>query len=82
MLAVDYATTADADQGDSADADAARQGRGRVARYAWGDDYHDLLRSRVNMLAAWLEARVPGCRTRGVVDSAPLAERRRRPGPG
>jgi epoxyqueuosine reductase len=27
------------------------------------------------MLAAWLEARVPGCRTRGVVDSAPLAER-------
>jgi len=75
MLAVDYATTAGADQGDSADADAARQGRGRVARYAWGDDYHDLLRSRVNQLAAWLEARVPGCRTRGVVDSAPLAER-------
>jgi epoxyqueuosine reductase len=27
------------------------------------------------MLGAWLEARVPGCRTRGVVDSAPLAER-------
>jgi epoxyqueuosine reductase len=46
-----------------------------VARYAWGDDYHDLLRARVNLLGAWLEARVPGCRTRGVVDSAPLAER-------
>jgi len=50
-------------------------GHGRVARYAWGDDYHDLLRERVNELATWLEARVPGCRTRGVVDSAPLAER-------
>ena len=50
-------------------------GRGRVARYARGDDYHDLLRSRANALAAWLEDRVPGCRTRGVVDSAPLAER-------
>ena len=50
-------------------------GRGRVARYAWGDDYHDLLRARVNALSAWLEARVPGCRTRGVVDSAPIAER-------
>ncbi|MFM7206902.1 MAG: tRNA epoxyqueuosine(34) reductase QueG [Planctomycetaceae bacterium] len=50
-------------------------GRGRVARYAWGDDYHDLLRQRVNDLSAWLEARVPGCRTRSVVDSAPLAER-------
>jgi epoxyqueuosine reductase len=46
-----------------------------VARYARGDDYHDLLRSRANALAAWLEDRVPGCRTRGVVDSAPLAER-------
>ncbi|MFM7242757.1 MAG: tRNA epoxyqueuosine(34) reductase QueG [Planctomycetaceae bacterium] len=50
-------------------------GRGRVARYAWGDDYHDLLRARVNALSAWLESRVPGCRTRGVVDSAPIAER-------
>ena len=50
-------------------------GHGRVARYARGDDYHDLLRSRLNPLAAWLEARVPGGRARGVVDSAPLAER-------
>jgi epoxyqueuosine reductase len=50
-------------------------GHGRVARYARGDDYHDLLRSRLNRLAVWLEARVPGSRARGVVDSAPLAER-------
>ena len=50
-------------------------GLGRVARYAWGDDYHDLLRTWANELARWLEQRVPGCRTRGVVDSAPLAER-------
>lgn len=50
-------------------------GHGRVARYARGDDYHDLLRSRLNALAAWLESRVPGGRARGVVDSAPLAER-------
>ena len=50
-------------------------GRGRISRYAWGSDYHDLLRGRVNQLAAWLEAQVPGTATRGVVDSAPLAER-------
>jgi len=68
MLATDHATTGPA-------AAAAEQGRGRLARYAWGDDYHDLLRTRANALAAWLEARVPGCRTRAVVDSAPLAER-------
>ncbi len=50
-------------------------GSGRVAAYARGDDYHPLLRRRVNALGAWLEARVPGCRTRGVVDSAPFSER-------
>jgi len=71
MLATDHATSAAAATG----VGGAGDGTGRVARYAWGDDYHDLLRSRVNMLGAWLEARVPGCRTRGVVDSAPLAER-------
>ena len=54
---------------------AAVPGQGRVARYARGDDYHDLLRARANALGAWLEDRVLGCRTRGVVDSAPLAER-------
>jgi epoxyqueuosine reductase len=71
MLATDHATAAEG----VADVAGAGEGSGRVARYAWGADYHDLLRSRVNMLGAWLEARVPGCRTRGVVDSAPLAER-------
>jgi epoxyqueuosine reductase len=76
MLATDYSTevpggtsptTAEPTQGE--------RGRGRVSRYAWGDDYHDLLRGRVNQLAAWLEQQVPGCSSRGVVDSAPLAER-------
>jgi epoxyqueuosine reductase len=72
MLATDHAT---ATAGTTAGNAGPGGGRGRVARYAWGDDYHGLLRSRVNMLGGWLEARVPGCRTRGVVDSAPLAER-------
>jgi len=67
MLATDY--TAD---GDSRRSDPER---GQLARYALGDDYHGLLRRRLNALGAWLEQRVPGCRTRGVVDSAPLSER-------
>jgi epoxyqueuosine reductase len=67
MLATDHAVDPPQEQ--------SGRGRGRVARYAWGDDYHDLLRDRVSRLGAWLEARVPGCRARGVVDSAPLAER-------
>ena len=48
---------------------------GQIARYAVGRDYHDVLRSRLNHLGGWLEHAIPGCKTRGVVDSAPLAER-------
>lgn len=51
-------------------------GKGRVSRYAWGArDYHDLIREKLRRVADWLHATVPGCRTRGVVDTAPLLER-------
>lgn len=49
---------------------------GRVSRYAWNDgDYHALIRQRLAKLADFLHAQRPGCRTRGVVDTAPLLER-------
>jgi epoxyqueuosine reductase len=48
---------------------------GRVSCYAWGEDYHALLRRRLDELLAWLQREVPGCRGRGVVDTAPLLER-------
>lgn len=67
MLAMNYRTDDPPD---------AAPGRGRVARYAWGtDDYHDVLRDRLRRLADVLHERRPGCRTRGVVDTAPLLER-------
>ncbi len=43
--------------------------------YAWGDDYHDLLRSRLGQMLAWLKKERPGCKGRVVVDTAPLLER-------
>ena len=48
----------------------------RVARYAGGDDYHDVLLDRVRALEAALSplARTP-VRTRGYVDTGPVLER-------
>ena len=49
---------------------------GRVARYARGEvDYHDVLKKRLKQLAKFLHELQPGCRTRPVVDTAPLLER-------
>lgn len=49
---------------------------GRVASYAEGNsDYHDVIRDKLNRLALTVEKIRPGCRTRGIVDTAPLLER-------
>jgi epoxyqueuosine reductase len=53
---------------------AAKPGEGRVSRYAWGADYHELIRERLNSLSRFLQARHPHCKIRGVVDTAPLLE--------
>lgn len=55
----------------------AAQGRfGRVARYAWGLDYHRVLPPRLERLAAALAAELgEGVSARAVVDAAPLLER-------
>jgi epoxyqueuosine reductase len=50
-------------------------GQGRVSRYAWGLDYHDLLHDRLKRLKDFVLDRRPGARVRGVVDTAPLLER-------
>ncbi len=50
-------------------------GSGRVSRYAWGNDYHDVLRQRLHAICDWLKAELPGAAARGVVDTAPLLER-------
>ena len=53
----------------------AASGKGTVSRYAWGRDYHDVLRQRLNRLADFHLRMTPDARVRGVVDTAPLLER-------
>lgn len=67
MLAINYRTEEPIPAGPNT---------GRVARYAWGTtDYHDLLRDKLRQLSDVLHKQLPGCTTRGVVDTAPLLER-------
>jgi epoxyqueuosine reductase len=47
----------------------------RIAKYAQAPDYHEVLWAKLNDLGDWLAAEVPGARSRGVVDTAPLLER-------
>ncbi len=53
--------------------------RGRVARYAWGRDYHRVLEKKLRALAAFIEERCNaacgGVRSRALVDYGSLAER-------
>jgi epoxyqueuosine reductase len=54
---------------------AAERGQGRVARYSWGRDYHEVIRQRLHRLADFHRQLTPGVSVRGVVDTAPLLER-------
>jgi epoxyqueuosine reductase len=50
-------------------------GTGRIARYAGGDDYHDVLGKRLRSLEEALVALAPGAATRRYVDTGPVLER-------
>ena len=50
--------------------------RARIARYAWGDDYHDVMGRRLGELAAWMRgAAGPGFDARWCVDDGPVQEK-------
>ena len=56
---------------------AADPGRGQISRYAWGDDYHEVIRERLRQLVEFIRQRFaetePDCRI--CVDTAPILER-------
>ncbi|HEX5445219.1 MAG TPA: tRNA epoxyqueuosine(34) reductase QueG [Pirellulales bacterium] len=66
VLATNYRTRQPAEAG---------AGRGRISRYAWGNDYHDVIHDRLKQLVAFFHALAPQGKARGVVDTAPLLER-------
>jgi epoxyqueuosine reductase len=52
------------------------EGRAAISRYAWGDDYHDVVRARLHTLLRWLaEQAGPGLEAFSCVDNGPVQER-------
>ncbi len=47
-----------------------------IARYAWGEDYHDVLKARLDALIEWMRGVSPEpFEARGYVDTGPVQER-------
>lgn len=50
--------------------------RGQISRYAWGDDYHDVIRQRLSALIDFIKQTAETeLKTRVCVDTAPIIER-------
>ncbi len=52
-----------------------RPGFGRIARYAWGRDYHDVLGEKLILLETSIAKLAPGAVTKSYVDTGPIMEK-------
>ncbi|MCE3222190.1 MAG: yjeS [Nitrospira sp.] len=52
-----------------------RPGNGRIARYAWGRDYHHILGDRLSQLVERIATLAPDSRHRAYVDTGPVMEK-------
>jgi epoxyqueuosine reductase len=48
---------------------------GKISRYAWGDDYHDVLKEKLRELLAWIVAEIPNASGKICVDTAPVMDK-------
>jgi len=50
-------------------------GRGKISRYAWGDDYHDIIREKLREFLAWIKSQNPEIDGKICVDTAPMMDK-------
>ena len=48
---------------------------GKVSRYAWGDDYHDVLKAKLESLLAWIREQEPTAAGKICVDMQPTLDK-------
>ena len=47
----------------------------KISRYAWGRDYHKVMKKKLKALSQWLEAQHPEIKTRYYADTAPIQDK-------
>jgi epoxyqueuosine reductase len=50
-------------------------GAGKISRYAWGDDYHDVVGEKLKDLLAWIRGEVPHSNGKVCVDTTPFMDK-------
>lgn len=50
-------------------------GSGKISRYAWGDDYHDVVKGMLLELLAWIKTEEPSAEGKVCVDTAPIMDK-------
>jgi epoxyqueuosine reductase len=48
---------------------------GKVSRYAWGDDYHEVMGAKLRSLLAWIKGEVPQAEGKVCVDIQPMMDK-------
>ena len=48
---------------------------GKISRYAWGDDYHDVIAGKLHSLLSWIKETVPGAEGKVCVDIQPMMDK-------
>lgn len=55
--------------------DTADAAHGKISRYAWGDDYHDVVGGKLKELLAWIKEECPAAEGKPCVDIQPLMDK-------
>ena len=67
VLAMNYYTPHDHVEDDTA--------TGKISRYAWGDDYHDVVKEKLWDLLRWIQIKIPEAKGKVCVDTAPIMDK-------
>ncbi len=49
--------------------------KGKISRYAWGDDYHDVVKEKLRVLLDWIKLENPEADGKLCVDTAPVMDK-------